>query len=76
MSMARIIGLVLAVVGIGLLVMGINATNSIGEQARETFTGRFSETTTWYIIGGIAALVGGGALALFGGRRTVDRGNF
>lgn len=73
MSMPRILGLVLAVIGIGLLIVGLNASQSVVEQARETFTGRFSQVTTWYIIGGIAAIVAGGALALFGGRRTADR---
>lgn len=74
MSMARIMGVILAVVGIGLLIMGMNATQSIGEQAHEGLTGRFTNTTTWYIIGGIAALVGGAALAIAGGRRrAVDR---
>jgi len=72
MNMTRIFGLVLAVVGIALLVLGINATQSITEQASETFFGRFTDTTTWYILGGIAAMVGGGAMALFGGRRTAD----
>lgn len=72
MNMTRLLGLVLAVIGIGLFIVGLNASQSVTEQARETFTGRFSETTTWYIIGGIAAIVAGGAMALFGGRRTVE----
>ena len=67
MNAARIIGIILLAVGILLLVFGINATQGTGEQVRETFTGKYSGQTMWYIVGGIACLVGGAALALFGG---------
>ena len=72
MNAARILGLVLVAIGIVLLVIGINATQSTGEQFRESFTGKFSQNTTWYIIGGIAGIVGGGALALWGGRLGIS----
>lgn len=68
MNGPRILGLVLLVVGVVLLIFGINATDRIGEQITEGLTGRYSDTTMWYIIGGIALAVGGGALTLFGGR--------
>lgn len=55
----RILGVVLFVVGVILIVMGINATGSFGENVHETVTGRFSDTTTWYLIGGAAAAVAG-----------------
>lgn len=71
MSTPRIAGLVVAVVGIVLLVMGLNATDSLGENIHEGLTGRFTDKTTWFIVGGIAAIVGGGALAFVkGGRRA------
>lgn len=66
--MMRVIGIVLCAVGIALLVFGLNASHTFGEQASEAVTGRYTQTTMWYIIGGIAAAVGGGALAVFGGR--------
>jgi hypothetical protein len=69
MPIGRVAGLMLLAVGIALLVIGRDATNSFGEQLSKTFTGRYSQDTTWYLVGGIAALVGGAALALFGGRR-------
>lgn len=69
MSPARIAGIVLLVVGLALLIFGYNASQSVGEQLSETITGRFSDKTTWMIIGGIAALVAGAALAMFGGGR-------
>jgi len=46
MTTQRVIGLVLLALGIGLLYFGYNASQSITEQAMETFTGRFTETTT------------------------------
>ena len=55
MSSQRIAGIVLLVVGVVLLIMGMNASDSIADQVSETFTGRFTEKTTWYIIGGIGA---------------------
>ena len=68
MNATRIIGLVILAIGIVLVVLGINAANALGEQVREGVTGRFSDRTTWYIILGVAAIVGGAALAFFGGR--------
>jgi hypothetical protein len=53
-----------------LLIFGYNASQSVSEQIVEGFTGRFTQQTMAYLIGGIAAIVGGGALALWGGRRT------
>jgi hypothetical protein len=70
MAIGRIIGLVVLVVGAALLIIGFNATDSLVERASETFTGRYSNQTTWYLIGGAAALVGGGALALFGAKNA------
>ncbi len=69
MGIGRILGLVLLAGGIVLLVFGYNASQSVGEQVVESFTGRFTQQTTWYIIGGIAAIVGGAALALRGGEK-------
>ena len=68
--MIRIIGLVLLVVGVTLLIFGYNASQSVSEQIVEGFTGRFTKQTMVYLIGGIAAIVGGAALALWGGRRA------
>jgi hypothetical protein len=70
MSIIRIIGLVLAAVGMTLLIFGFNATHSIGERVVEGVSGRYSDQTMWYLIGGIAAIVGGASLALWGGRRA------
>ena len=69
MTQQRIVGIVLLVVGIGLLVVGLNASHSVADQVSNTFTGRFTQATTWYIIGGIAAGVLG-AVMLLGGKNA------
>jgi len=66
MSGSRILGLVLLAVGIMLLIFGYNASQSIAEDVRETLTGRFSDTTMWYLIGGAASTVAGIGLLAFG----------
>jgi len=68
--MIRIIGLVLLAVGVTLLIFGYNASQSVGEQIVEGVTGRFTQQTMMYVIGGIAAIVGGAAMAFWGGRRA------
>jgi uncharacterized membrane protein len=59
MIQQRIAGIVLLVLGVVLLVIGLNASDSVADQVSETVTGKFTEGTMWYIIGGIAlALLG------------------
>ncbi|HEV8028233.1 MAG TPA: DUF3185 family protein [Stellaceae bacterium] len=64
MSGIRILGIVIAVVGAVVLVLGLNASHSLADQASQTFLGRYTHDTTTYIIIGIAALVAGGLTAL------------
>lgn len=61
-----IIGIVALVIGAGLLVVGINASNSVADQLSSTFLGRFTQATTWYIIGGIGAGVFGVLMMVLG----------
>jgi len=70
-STQRIIGIVLLILGIVLLVVGVNSSNSVVDQVSETFTGRFTDKTTWYLIGGvISALVGVLMLSVPWGRKS------
>jgi Protein of unknown function (DUF3185) len=59
MSTQRIFGFVLVAVGVVLLMVGMNASHSAADQISNTFTGRFTRDTAWYIFGG-------GAMGLFG----------
>jgi hypothetical protein len=70
MSMPRIFGVVLLVVGVILLIVGMNASHSAADQISNTFTGRFTHDTAWYIFGGGAAALFGLLMVLFGARGT------
>lgn len=67
MNPQRIVGIVLIVVGVILFIMGMNASDSIADKVSDTFTGKFTDKTTWYIVGGIGT-------ALLGLLLTVVRG--
>jgi hypothetical protein len=68
MSTQRICGVVLLVVGVILLIVGTNASHSVADRVSNAFTGRFTEATTWYIVGGIASALLGLLMVLLGGR--------
>ena len=70
MGIVRILGLVLLAVGIVLLIFGYNASQSVTERVVEGFTGHFTNQTMWYLIGGVAAVVGGLGVAVWGGGRA------
>ncbi|HEX4054787.1 MAG TPA: DUF3185 family protein [Tepidisphaeraceae bacterium] len=66
MSPQRIFGIVLLIVGIAVLVYGVNASHSVADQVSNTFAGHFTQATTWYIIGGAASGILGLLLIIFG----------
>ena len=66
MSPQRIFGIVLLIVGIAVLVYGVNASHSVADQVSNTFAGHFTQATTWYIIGGTASGILGLLLIIFG----------
>ena len=68
MNPQRIFGIVLLVVGVILLIVGMNSSDSVADQVSETFTGRFTRATMWYILGGIGLALVGLFMALIGGR--------
>lgn len=47
------------VIGAILVIVGLNSSNSLADQVSESFTGRFTDKTMWYIIGGAAAAIAG-----------------
>ena len=72
MNPTRIGGVVLLVVGVILLIIGASSSNSLVDKLNYTWSGRFTERTTWYIIVGIASGLGGLLMVAFGGRRNRD----
>jgi len=49
-----------------LLIVGRNASHSAADQLSNTFTGRFTHETIWYVFGGAAAAIFGLLMVLFG----------
>jgi uncharacterized membrane protein len=70
MSTQRIVGIVLLVLGVVLLIVGMNASHSTADQVSNTFTGRFTQDTAWYIFGGLAMAIAGFLAVVFGARGT------
>lgn len=72
MSPYRIVGIVLLVIGAVLLVVGVNASDSVADRVSDLFTGKWTDSTAWYIYGGVAVGLLGLLLAVFGrlGRRA------
>jgi len=66
--MNKAIGIALLVVGVLLLVWGINASDSVGSELSEAFTGKPTDKSMWMIIGGVVSGITGLGLLLFTGR--------
>ncbi|ALP53574.1 hypothetical protein Tel_10755 [Candidatus Tenderia electrophaga] len=62
----RILAIVLLVVGLILLFFAYQSSQSLGDQVTEAVTGRFTDSTTWFMILGAASAVAGVGLLLFG----------
>lgn len=58
----RVLALVAIVAGIILFIFGINSTDKPVDKVVEKTTGRFTDKTMWFIIGGMVLVVGGVAL--------------
>jgi hypothetical protein len=60
--MNKALGLGLLAVGIILLVMGFNASQSAGSEISKFFTGSPTDKAMWMLVGGAFAAVAGGVL--------------
>ena len=69
MDTKRIIGIVVLSIGAVLIGFAYHATSAPMEKMTDAMTGRYSDQTMWSFAVGIAAVVGGGLLALFGSRK-------
>ena len=68
MNPNRIIAVILLVAGVALFIVGMNSSDSIADQLSNTFTGRFTDETNWYIIGGLVMAAIGLVLGALGFR--------
>lgn len=73
MNSQRIFASALLVAGLIVLGFGLNATDSVGESVKEGITGRYTDKTTWFIVGGAAAAIVGALTFALGGRRSIAR---
>lgn len=61
--MNKAIGLALLVVGIVLIVFGINASDSFGSDVSRFFNGTPTDKSMWLLLGGIAATICGSVMS-------------
>ena len=69
MSTTRILGIALLIIGAILLYFGLQSTEAFSEKVVEGITGRYSDGTMAYLVGGAASGALGIGLLLFGKRR-------
>lgn len=67
--MNRPLSLILLVVGIILVIYGVNASNSVGSEVSEAVTGTPTDKSMWLLIGGVVLGIIGLIGTLRGGRR-------
>jgi hypothetical protein len=70
MNPQRMLGAGLLALGVVLLIFGMNASDSFADQWSNFFTGRYTENTRWYILGGAASAAVGLVMVVFGGRKA------
>jgi LPXTG-motif cell wall-anchored protein len=69
--MQSVVGIALLVVGVVLMIFGMQASASVGSRLSELFTGAPSDRTIWLLIAGVAAAILGLGMLLVGRRRTL-----
>ncbi|MDZ4830532.1 MAG: DUF3185 family protein [Phycisphaerae bacterium] len=69
-SPQRIGGILLIIVGVVLFIIGLNASDSVADRFSNFFSGHFTDSTMWYLFGGVGAAVLGFMVFMFGGRRA------
>lgn len=67
MTTNLLVGIILLVVGILLLYFGWQSSQSVADQVTESFTGRFTDSTMWYFVGGAVAVAAGAFMVFIRG---------
>jgi succinate dehydrogenase/fumarate reductase cytochrome b subunit len=68
--MQSVSGIALLVVGVVLIIFGMQASASLGSRFSELFTGAPSDRTIWLLVVGVVAAIVGLGLLLTGRRGT------
>jgi len=66
MTRTSIIGLAVLAIGFVLLFFAWRASQAPMDQLSEALTGRFTDNTMWYLIGGVVGVVVGAAMLFRG----------
>ena len=66
MTNNKILAIVLLVVGLILLFFAYQSSQSMGDQVTEAVTGRFTDSTIWFLVLGAASAAAGLGLLLLG----------
>jgi hypothetical protein len=73
MTPQRIFGFILLALGIIGVAVGISSSHSMVDQLSNTFTGHFTDRTTWFFVAGIASGIVGFSLLMLGSRGRNSR---
>ena len=68
MNASQMVGIVVLVLGAVLLGFAYQSSNAPLDQISSIVTGRYTDQTMWYLIGGIVLVLAGGLLTIFGRR--------
>ena len=68
--MNKFFSLALLVVGIGLIIVGLNANNSFNSGVSRFFTGAPTDKAVWMLIGGSVAAIAGLTMTLRGSKSS------
>ena len=68
--MRSVVGIALLVVGVVLIIFGMQASASLGSRLSELFTGAPSDRTLWLLVAGAVAAILGLGMLLVGRRGT------
>ncbi len=66
MTQSRIVAVIALAIGAALLFFAWQGSAAPVDQVSEALTGRYTDATMWYLVGGIACVAGGVVLLLRG----------
>ncbi len=66
--MSKVTSIVLLVVGVVLLIFGLNSADSVGSEISNAVTGAPTDRSIWLIVLGVAGALAGGLGLVFGRR--------
>jgi len=62
--MTKPVGIALLVLGVVLIILGVNESDSFASDVSRFFTGNPTDRSIWLMVGGVASLIIGGVMSL------------